>query len=72
MSEIGHGRLATLRDLHTVMPKHAVAYIITCLEINKYISSKRNVTDTYSNALANSMHHIVTLRYLLEMIHSCK
>ena len=72
MSEIGHGRLATLRDLHTVMSKHAVAYIITCLEINKYISSKRYVTDTYSSALANSMHHIVTLRYLLEMIHSSK
>ncbi len=40
MSEIGHGRLATLRDLHTVMPKHAVAYIITSLEINKYITHK--------------------------------
>jgi hypothetical protein len=40
MSEIGHGRLATLRDLHTVMPKHAVAYIITCLEINKYVTPK--------------------------------
>ena len=38
MSEIGHGRLATLRDLHTVMPKHAVAYIITCLEVNKCIT----------------------------------
>jgi hypothetical protein len=70
MSEIGHGRLATLRDLHTVMPKHAVAYIITCLEINKYITSKRNVTGTYSSALANSMHYIVTIQYLQELIHS--
>ncbi len=40
MSEIGHGRLATLRDLHTVMPKRATAYIITSLEINNYITHK--------------------------------
>ena len=43
MSEIGHGRLATLRDLHTVMPKHAVAYIITCLEINRSTMKKVRV-----------------------------
>ena len=40
MSPLGHGRLATLHDLHTEMPKHTVAYIITCLEINKYKSHK--------------------------------
>ena len=40
MSSLGHGRLATLHDLHTEMPKHTVAYIITCLEINKYKSHK--------------------------------
>ncbi len=40
MNEIGHGRLAILRDLHTVMSKHAVACIITCLEINKCITHK--------------------------------
>jgi hypothetical protein len=42
MSKLGHGRLATLHDLHTVMPKHAVAYIDThtCLELNKYNTHK--------------------------------
>ena len=28
MSKLGHGRLATLHDLYTVMPKHAVTCII--------------------------------------------
>ena len=32
MSKLGHGRLATLHDLDTVMPKHAVTYVITRLE----------------------------------------
>jgi hypothetical protein len=32
MSKLGHGRLATLHDLDTVMPKHAVAYVNTRLE----------------------------------------
>ena len=40
MSTLGHGRLATLHDLHTVMPKHAVTYIITCLEINRSTKKK--------------------------------
>ncbi len=40
MSILGRGRLATLRDLHTEMPKHTVAYIITCLETIKYSTHK--------------------------------
>ncbi len=41
MSKLGHGRLATLHDLDTVMPKHAVTYVITRLEkqVKYYIST---------------------------------
>ena len=53
MSTLGHGRLVTLHDLHTVMPKHAVAYINTCLEINKYVPIKGISTGTESGTLAN-------------------
>ena len=68
MSKLGHGRLATLHDLDTVMPKHAVTYIITCLEIVEVL---RNSTSTWSGALASeSMHTIVTIRYRQELIHS--
>ena len=56
MSTLGHGRLATLHDLHTVMPKHAVAYINTCLEINKYVPIKGISTGTESGTLANKQH----------------
>ena len=69
MSKLGHGRLATLHDLDTVMPKHAVTYVITRLEkqVKYYI-----VLVQKSGALASkSLHTIVTICLnRQELIHS--
>ena len=71
MSPLGHGRLATLHDLHTEIPKHTVAYIIACLEINKYRTHKGTVSVHIAmHLLVSSMHDIVIIQNQQELIHS--